>query len=77
MLGLLDRFWSPILPCYSTEDAVPIGNFFITIPITHNYDHTQLFLMLLRVYTIIILIVRDYNHLFHSYTRTQFTNTTL
>jgi hypothetical protein len=40
---------------YSTGDAVRIGNPFITIPVTSNYNHTQLFLTLLRVYTIIIL----------------------
>jgi hypothetical protein len=40
---------------YSIEDAVRIVNSFITIPITRNYNHTQLFLTLLRVYTIIIL----------------------
>jgi hypothetical protein len=52
---LLDQFWPPIVQCYSTEDAVRIGNPFITIPITRNYNHSQLFLTLLRVYTIIIL----------------------
>jgi hypothetical protein len=52
---LLDQFWPPIVPCYSTEDTVRIVNSFITIPITRNYIHSQLFLALLRVYTIIIL----------------------
>jgi hypothetical protein len=41
--------------CYATEDAVRIGNPFITIPVTRNYIHSQLFLTLLRVYTIILL----------------------
>jgi hypothetical protein len=55
MLGLLDRVWSPLVPCISTEDTVWIGNSFITIPITLNYNHSQLSLTLLRVCTIIIL----------------------
>jgi hypothetical protein len=54
MFGVLDQFWPPVVPCYSTEDAVRIGNSFITIPITRNYNHSQLFLMLLRVYTIVL-----------------------
>jgi hypothetical protein len=41
---------------YSTEDAVRIGNSFIIIPITRHYNHSQLSITLLRVYTIIILI---------------------
>jgi hypothetical protein len=52
---VLDQFWSPIVLCYSTKDAVRIVNSFITIPITRNYNHSQLFLTLLRVYTIILL----------------------
>jgi hypothetical protein len=55
VLGLLDQFWTPIVPFYAIEDAVRIGNYFITIPITHNYIHSQLLLKLLRVYT-------AYNH---------------
>jgi hypothetical protein len=43
-----------IVTCYATEDAVRIVNSSITIPITRNYNHSQLSLMLLRVYTIII-----------------------
>jgi hypothetical protein len=31
MFGLLDHFWSPIVLCYSTEDAGRIVNSFITI----------------------------------------------
>jgi hypothetical protein len=42
--------------CYTTKDAVRIGNSFITIPITRHYNHSQLSITLLRVYTIIILI---------------------
>jgi hypothetical protein len=30
--------------CYSTEDVVRIVNLFITIPVTRNYIHSQLFL---------------------------------
>jgi hypothetical protein len=42
MLGVLDHFWPPIVPYYSTEDAVRIVNCFITIfthvtTITLNY----------------------------------------
>jgi hypothetical protein len=40
---------------FSTEHAVRIVNSFITVPVTRNYNHTQLFITLLRVYTIIIL----------------------
>jgi hypothetical protein len=57
MLGFLDQFWPPTVPCYSTEDTVRIVNWFITIPITRNYIHSQLFLMLLHMYT-------AYNHLY-------------
>jgi hypothetical protein len=61
-----------------TEDAGRIVNSFITIPITHNYNHSQLFLTLLHMYTAYNhLYVRNYNHLFHSYTFTQITCTTL
>jgi hypothetical protein len=51
MFGLLDHFWPPVVPCYSTEDAVRIINSFITIPITRNYNHSQLFLTLCHIYT--------------------------
>jgi hypothetical protein len=75
--GLLDQFWPPIILCYSTEDAVRIVNSFISIPITRNYIHSQLFLKLLHMYAAYNhLYVRNYNHLFHSYTFTQFTCTT-
>jgi hypothetical protein len=70
---LLDQFWTPIVPCCSTEDTVRIVNSFITIPITRNYNHSQLFLTLLHMYTAYNhLYVRNYNHLFHSYTFTQY-----
>jgi hypothetical protein len=54
LLGLLDQFCTNCTR-YSTEDAVRIVTSFITIPITRNYNHSQLSLTLLRVYTIIIL----------------------
>jgi hypothetical protein len=54
---LLDQFWPPIVPCYSTEDAVRIVNSFVTIPITRTYIHSQLFLTLLHMYI-------AYNHLY-------------
>jgi hypothetical protein len=76
--GLLDQFWPSILPFYATENTVRIVTSFITIPITRNYIHSQLFLTLLHMYTAYNhLYVRNYNHLFHSYTFTQFTCTTL
>jgi hypothetical protein len=37
--------------CYATEYAVRIVNSFITILATRNYNPSQLFLTLLRVYT--------------------------
>jgi hypothetical protein len=39
---VLDQFWPPIVPCYSTEDTVRIVNSFITIPITRNYTYNYL-----------------------------------
>jgi hypothetical protein len=54
MLRVLDHFWTPVVACLGTLDAVRIGNSFITISTTRNY-----------------------NRLFHPYTFTQFTNTTL
>jgi hypothetical protein len=53
---VLDQFWTPIVPCYSTEDAFRIVNSFVTIPITRNYIHSQLFLMLLHMYSLQSLI---------------------
>jgi hypothetical protein len=53
---------------FATKDAVRIGNSFITIPITRHYNHSQLFLKPLRVYTITILHVCNYKHLLHSCT---------
>jgi hypothetical protein len=59
---MLDSF--NIVMCYATEDAVRIGNSFITIPITRHYNHNYF----LRGYTITIIHVRNYNHLLHSCT---------
>jgi hypothetical protein len=39
VLWSLDHFWTPVVQCYATVDAVLIVNFFITIPITRNYNH--------------------------------------
>jgi hypothetical protein len=36
---------------YSTQDAVRIGNPFITIPVARNDNHTQLFIALCYLYT--------------------------
>jgi hypothetical protein len=55
MLGLLDQLWTSVVQCYAAEDTVRIVNSFITITITRNYNHSHLFLTLLRVYTNIIL----------------------
>jgi hypothetical protein len=55
MFGLLDQFWTPIVPYFATKDADRIVNSLITIPITRHYNHSQLSITLLRVYTIIIL----------------------
>jgi hypothetical protein len=52
---VLDHFWTPVVQCYSTEDAVRIVISFITIPITRNCTHSQLFLTLCHIYT-------AYNH---------------
>jgi hypothetical protein len=69
MLGYLDQFWSPTVPCYSTGDAIQIVNwlYYNLRPhvTTFTYNH------LLRCYTftqLTILHVRNYNHLLHSYT---------
>jgi hypothetical protein len=75
---VLDQFCTPVVQCFTTEDAVRIITSFILISITRNYIHSQLFLTLLHMYTAYNhLYVRNYNHLFHSYTFTQFTCTTL
>jgi hypothetical protein len=55
MFGLLDHFCLPVVPCYATEDASQIVNLFIYNLHPRNYNHSQLFLTLLRVYTIMIL----------------------
>jgi hypothetical protein len=58
MLGGLDHVWSPIVPCYSAEDAGQIINsFYLQLqsltPLLHvrNYNHSQLFLNLCHIYT--------------------------
>jgi hypothetical protein len=55
MFGVTWSLLNPSCTVLRTEDAVRIGNSFITIPITRNYNYPQLFLSLLRIYTIIIL----------------------
>jgi hypothetical protein len=60
IVRVLDQFWSPVVPCYSTEDTVRIGTSFISIPITRNYNHSQSFITLCHIYT-------AYNHLLQSY----------
>jgi hypothetical protein len=56
MLRVTSSVLTTSCTCHATEDTLRIVNSFITIPITRNYNHSQLFLTLLRVYTIIILI---------------------
>jgi hypothetical protein len=55
------------MACYITEDAVRIGNSFITIPITRNYNHNY-FSRCATFTQLTIIHVRDCNHLLHSYT---------
>jgi hypothetical protein len=40
--GSLTSSDPPVVPFYSSEDTVRIGNSFITIPITPNYNHNYL-----------------------------------
>jgi hypothetical protein len=53
---VLDQFWPPFVPCYALTTPFGLLSPFISIPITRNYNHTQLFLTRLRVYTLTILI---------------------
>jgi hypothetical protein len=71
MFRVLDHFWSPIVPCYTTEDAVWTVNSFITIShlhvatITHNY-----FSRCATFTQLTILHICNYDHILHSYTFT-------
>jgi hypothetical protein len=67
MFAVLDPIWSPIVPCYSTEDTVRIVNSFITIPITRNYNHNY-FLRCYAFTQLYSLHVHNYNHVLHSCT---------
>jgi hypothetical protein len=66
---VLDHFRPPVGPCYATEDAVGICNWFIynlnphVTTFTHNYS-----LRCVTFTQLTIIHVRDYNHLLHSYT---------
>jgi hypothetical protein len=42
---------TPVVPCYATEDAGQIVNWFICNLHVRNYNHTQLFLTLCHIYT--------------------------
>jgi hypothetical protein len=45
LLGGLDHFWSPVVPCLGTWDAVRIVNsFYLQSSPTRNYNHSQLFI---------------------------------
>jgi hypothetical protein len=55
MLGFLGRFWTPIVHVTPLETPFGLVIPLFTIPITRHYNYTQLFLMRLRVYTIIVL----------------------
>jgi hypothetical protein len=54
MLGVLDLFWPPIV--HVSPPKTPFGLVILLLQssITRNYNHTQLFITRLRVYTIII-----------------------
>jgi hypothetical protein len=65
---VLGHFWSPVVPCYATWDAVRIVNSFIynlthVTTITHNY-----FLLCVTFTQLTIIHVHNYNNLLHSYT---------
>jgi hypothetical protein len=51
MFGVTWSLLTTSSTCYATEDAVRIVNSFITIPITRNYNHSQLFITLCHIYT--------------------------
>jgi hypothetical protein len=55
MLGVLDLFWPPIVRVSSLETPFGFVIPLFTIAITRHYNHTQLFLTRLRVYTVIVL----------------------
>jgi hypothetical protein len=55
IFGVLDQFWHIIVRVTPLETPFGLWIPFITIPIIRNYIHSQLFLTLLRIYTIIIL----------------------
>jgi hypothetical protein len=70
MFGVLNHLWSPIVPCYATEDAVEIVNRFIyNHTRNYEYNHSQLFLYAVsHLHSLTIIHVHNYNHLLHSYT---------
>jgi hypothetical protein len=55
MLGSLDHFWSPVVRVTPLKTPVRLLIGLFTIPTTHNYIHSQLFLTLCHIYT-------AYNH---------------
>jgi hypothetical protein len=70
-IGVLYQFWPPIVRVSPLTTPFGLLIPFITIPVARNYNHSQLFLTRLRVYTIIIL-TRSWLHshitLLHVYT---------
>jgi hypothetical protein len=66
---VLDHFWPPVVPCYSTEDAFRIVNSFITISRPHVTTFTHNYSLRCVTFTqLTILHLHNYNHLLHSYT---------
>jgi hypothetical protein len=60
--GLLDQFWSSVVPCYATEDAVQIINSFVTI-----FTHTSLQSLTILSYAVTRLHnYNPYTPIFHS-----------
>jgi hypothetical protein len=54
MLGLLDQFWTPVVRVSPLKTPSGLLIPLFTIPVTCHYNHTQLSITRLRVYTIII-----------------------
>jgi hypothetical protein len=78
MLGFLIRAGPQLYRVTPLKMPGRIVTSIISIPITRNYMHSQLFHTLLHMYTAYNhLYVRNCNHLFHCYTFTQFGSTTL
>jgi hypothetical protein len=59
MLGVLHHFWPPVVRVIPLKTPVwLVISLFTIFTFTRNYNHSKLFLTLLRVYTIIILTLQ-------------------